>query len=215
MDIPQEVEVLTNDFYWARHYYNEYKKLYTISELRVQLLNEIAPSFFRLIQDMLWDQMILNLAKLTDPYKRGSNTNLSAHVLQKLATENHWSFAGEIGDLLKEVDNVSKSIRDRRNKLMGHRDLLTALSAGVVQDHALDVTLDQTEQVLDLIGKAINLVYQNLANKTFLWNFGSDHDVNDLIIHLKNAIIYKDMTEKEKDWMKESELWHNSRYFNA
>jgi len=49
-------------------------------------------------------------------------------------------------------------------------------------------------QVLDLIGKAINLVYQNLANKTFLWNFDSDHDVNDLIIHLKNAIIYKDMT---------------------
>src|ERR1700690_200804 len=166
MDIPPEIEILTNDLIWARYYYNEYKKLYAVSELRVSLLNEIAPSFFRLIQDMLWDQMILSLARLTDPYVKGSNRNLSAHVLQKLATENHWSFTGEISNLLKEVDNISKSIFNRRNKLIGHRDLLTALSAGVVQDHALDVTLNQTEKVLDLIGKAINLVYHNLINKT-------------------------------------------------
>ena len=215
MDIPPEIEILTNDLIWARYYYNEYKKLYAVSELRVSLLNEIAPSFFRLIQDMLWDQMILSLARLTDPYVKGSNRNLSAHVLQKLATENHWSFTGEISNLLKEVDNISKSIFNRRNKLIGHRDLLTALSAGVVQDHALDVTLNQTEKVLDLIGKAINLVYHNLINKTFMWNFGSDRDVNDLIYHLKLAVIYKEITENEKDWMKESELRHSSKYFNA
>ncbi len=101
MDIPPEIEILTNDLIWARYYYNEYKKLYAVSELRVSLLNEIAPSFFRLIQDMLWDQMILSLARLTDPYVKGSNRNLSAHVLQKLATENHWSFTGEISNLLK------------------------------------------------------------------------------------------------------------------
>ena len=50
MDIPPEVEMLRNDLVWARHFYNQYKKLYMDNALRVEMLNEIAPSFFFLLK---------------------------------------------------------------------------------------------------------------------------------------------------------------------
>ena len=86
---------------------------------------------------------------------------------------------------------------------------------GVKQDPTLEVTLDQIDKAFDAIGKAINLVYQNLINTTQIWNLVSDYDVTELIYHLKLSVIYKDITEREKDWIKESELWHNSKYFKA
>ena len=46
MDIPPEVEMLTNNLYWARYYYKQYNKLFMTNQLRVDLLNEVAPAFF-------------------------------------------------------------------------------------------------------------------------------------------------------------------------
>ena len=116
--------------------------------------------------------MILRLAKLTDPYTKGSKKNCSAHILQELATENNWSFVGEIDDLLSEADNLSWSIRNRRNKLLAHRDLPTAMLKGVSKILLLEVTLDQIDKAFDAIGKAINLVYDNFNQYNTNMEFG-------------------------------------------
>ncbi len=89
MDIPPEIEIPKNDLIWARQYYNQYKKLFMVSQIRLELLNKTAPEFFRLLQEMFWNQMILSLARLTDPRKNGSNENLSAFILLKLDEENN------------------------------------------------------------------------------------------------------------------------------
>ena len=46
MEIPQEVEELRKDLIWARHYLNQYKKLFLSGQKRIDMLNEVAPRFF-------------------------------------------------------------------------------------------------------------------------------------------------------------------------
>src|SRR5208283_1085084 len=111
MDIPPEVEILKNDLIWARHSYNQYKKLYMANRLRIQLLNEVAPGFFRLIQAMFWEQMVVNLSRLTGSYQSGPNTNLSIQILPVLANENNWGFANEINLKVCEAIRLAKTIR--------------------------------------------------------------------------------------------------------
>ena len=47
----------------------EYVVLYGTKESRVDLLNRAAPRFARLIQDTLWENTVLHIARLTDPPK--------------------------------------------------------------------------------------------------------------------------------------------------
>ena len=186
-----------------------------VGQMRIELLNQTAPEFFRLIQEMLSDQMILSLARLTDPHKMGSNENLSAFILLKLDKKNNWGFADEIAKFLKEAEDISTTIRRRRNKLVVHRDLPTAMSKGAIQDPELNVTLDQVDKALAAIGNALNIVFLKLANTTQSWNLISPHDADELIAYLKFAMIYKEKRDISQDWQKNLEEWQNLKYRDA
>jgi hypothetical protein len=62
----------------------EYRKLYGESAERVAFLNETAGFFFRVVQDVLWDDILLHIARLTDPPKQGVYENLTLLRLPSL-----------------------------------------------------------------------------------------------------------------------------------
>ena len=211
MEIPQEVEELRKDLIWARHYLNQYKKLILSGQKRIDKLNEVAPRFFRDLQMIYWDEMIICVAKLMDPHVQGSHKNLSLNILSKLAQENQWAFQNEIDILVDEIIQKAKPIIKRRMKLTAHRDLPTAMGKAVLED----VKIDEIDDVLTLAGEALNIIYLKLKDTTWSWDLISGHDAGELVHYLKYAIIYKDLIEDEQDWVKKSELWQNSRYYNA
>src|SRR5580692_4025542 len=55
-------EVATLHFHWK-----EYVELFGTKSERIALLNDVAPHFFRMIQDGMWETSLLNLTRLTDP----------------------------------------------------------------------------------------------------------------------------------------------------
>lgn len=70
----QEVALIHNR--WG-----QYVALYGTSPSRIALLNKAAPSFFRTVQDSLWESMLLHLARLSDPPKSVGKENLSVRRL--------------------------------------------------------------------------------------------------------------------------------------
>jgi hypothetical protein len=72
------------------HYWNEYVVLFGAKPERIALLNRAAPSFFRMLQDELWENSLMQLVRFTDPEKspgKGDRTNLSIRTLPGLIAD--------------------------------------------------------------------------------------------------------------------------------
>src|SRR5437016_1294947 len=71
----QEVSRLHNDWH-------EYVQLFGTKQSRIALMNEAAPAFFRMVQDELFDMIVLRIARLTDPPKSAGKSNLTIQQLR-------------------------------------------------------------------------------------------------------------------------------------
>jgi hypothetical protein len=211
MDVPKEVDELKDDLVWTRYYLNQYKKLFLHNKKRTDLLNITAPGFFRMIQLMFWDEMIVSVARLMDPHIQRTNKNLSLGILLKLAQEHEWNFTDELNDLIDRAKKKAEPVITRRMKLTAHRDLPTAMGEVELDKFGIE----EIEIILDLAGQALNLIYLNVTGGTWSWNLVTGHDADELIHYLKLAVIYEDLTEKEQSWLKDAELQRNSEYYTA
>ena len=73
---------LWQELAWLYRTWAEFVALFGTKESRVTLLNEAAPAFTRIVQDALWEGVILHIARLTDPPKSMGKTNLSVCALE-------------------------------------------------------------------------------------------------------------------------------------
>lgn len=64
--VKEVFEFLKNEVTWLYARWIVFEQLYRKSDLRLELLNEAGSSFFRMLQLMMYDDMQLALAKLTD-----------------------------------------------------------------------------------------------------------------------------------------------------
>ena len=107
--------------------WSEYAEIFGVKE-RVELVNSVAPSFFRLLQDVLWDDVLLHIARLTDEAKTaGQRDTLSIRQLPALVNR---SARDEVRQRSEEALSRAKFARDWRNRRLAHTDLALALGSG-------------------------------------------------------------------------------------
>lgn len=118
--------LLWQELAWIYSKWAEYVVLFGTSPERVALLNEAAPSFCRLIQDTLWDGVLLHIARLTDPAASFGKPNLSLLAMAALIDRPATKAKAETQI---EACLVSAAFaRDWRNRSIAHKDLRLALS---------------------------------------------------------------------------------------
>ncbi|HWA22811.1 MAG TPA: hypothetical protein VG735_10490 [Caulobacterales bacterium] len=138
-------------------YWLEYVDLFGTKSSRIDMLNQAAPMFFRMIQDELWDMTLLKLARMTDPalsMGRRDRPNLS---IQALALPDLITDAGLKSAVAKLVDNALKATdfaRDRRNRLIAHRDLRIALNTATTP--LKDASRAQVKDALASLAAVLN-----------------------------------------------------------
>ena len=175
-DIKQMGEELGNVYHelwqevaWLHSKWGEYEELFAKKESRIDLLNNAAPFFFRVVQDALWENVLLHLAKLTDPPKKGKNKNLTLKMLPEMV---NGDLKIELVTLKNKLDNATSFCRDWRNKHIAHIDLHLALKTGakplkpvkyVMVREALKATVDMLN--------AVSKYYQDSENDFSLSSF--------------------------------------------
>lgn len=96
----------------------------------VELLNAITGGGFLWdVQMIFWDDLMLRLAKLTDPVKGGrgrEKKNLTVQLLPAFCCDD--SLRDEMQRLVNEAVEATEFAREWRNKRIGHTDLERALS---------------------------------------------------------------------------------------
>lgn len=127
-ELGETYEALWQEIVWLHSKWAEYAALYGTKESRVALLNKAAPRFARLIQDTLWEDVVLHIARLTDPPKSAGKHNLT---IQSLATHIGDSATRTIvEELVARAIEQTEFYRDWRNQHLAHRDLHLALARG-------------------------------------------------------------------------------------
>jgi hypothetical protein len=118
--------LLWQELAWIHSRWAEYVVLFGTSPERVALLNETAPSFCRLIQDSLWDGVLLHIARLTDPATSFGKPNLSLLALINLIDRP--ATKAKVKTLVQASLVSAAFARDWRNRNIAHKDLQLALA---------------------------------------------------------------------------------------
>ena len=118
---------LWNEVAWLHVKWDQYVQLFGSKPERIDLLNGAAATFFRIVQDTLWEDTLLHLARLTDPADTGRKSNLTIKRLAVLVDD---ALRDDVTGLVETADDKTAFARDWRNRHIAHRDLRLALGQG-------------------------------------------------------------------------------------
>jgi AbiU2 len=77
---------LTRELVWLHVKWGEYMELFGTSPERIELLNNAAPTFFGIVQNIMWEDSMRHIARLTDPPKSVRKENLTIKTLPDLVS---------------------------------------------------------------------------------------------------------------------------------
>jgi len=100
--------------------WQQYRQLFGTDEETIHLLNRMAGLFFKIVQDELWDSVLLGISRMTDPATTGRNKNLTIRSLIPLIED--VSLRAEMEILCDEAVLAAEFAREHRNKRIAHQD---------------------------------------------------------------------------------------------
>jgi hypothetical protein len=136
--------------------WSEGVELFGSGPTRMELLNDAAPTFFLIIENILWDDALLHLSRLTDPPKsigKNGKPNLTIKNLPELINDPGAKAA--LGELVKIAEGKVKICRDWRNSHIAHCDLRLVLSGGA---GPLEPSSKHVNEALESVVAVLNAV---------------------------------------------------------
>jgi len=194
---------------YAKYKYKQYFILYESGEVRLELLEKIAPDFFRNLQIILKDDIFLNICKITDPACCGKRGNLTIkYILKQIESKTLEEL--KLNELSDKIHKFRDYIVEARNKIIGHLDCETITSnrslGGFPKTASDDFWIDLQEFV--------NRIHKHYLDDAFTLDpIPTTDNAEDLVLALKKAA-YFDQHFKEvlhSDLLEENQF----RYRNA
>lgn len=152
---------------WLHAKWAEFVALYGTKPSRIDLLNKAAPGHFRLVQDMMWEDILLHVARLTDPPKSVGKSTLTIRSLAEYVGDPVARSAVEA--LTTKALVVADFCRDWRNRRIAHRDLALALKQGA--NPLKEGSRENARAAIDAISAVLNAVSDHYQSSTTAFDF--------------------------------------------
>lgn len=148
------LHLLKNEWAHAEWILGEYRDLFSHGE-RLAVLNAVAGPFLGLVQDVLWENLLLRVARLTDPVRTTGRKNLTFQQIPAFFTDQPEKHR-DLDTHVQAAIDAAKFARDWRNRRIGHRDL----------EHSLDrqakpletASLQRVDAALAAIHRILNTI---------------------------------------------------------
>lgn len=179
---------------WIHSKWAHYVALFGTKPERVELLNKAAPAFFRLVQDTLWENVILHIARLTDSPQSVGKPNLSIKRVPALVSD--LALKTRIEALVTTCVLSADFARDWRNRHLAHRDLARATAE--VADPLLPASRAKVKEVLSNFCDLLNALSQHYLDSTSFFDMsGTPGDAEQLLYVLDDGL-RMDAARKER-----------------
>jgi AbiU2 len=133
----------------------QYRELYDTSDDRIALLNATAPFFFAALQDILWDDIVLHIARLVDDPGNDDKAVLTVLRIKRFVRDT--PIARDVWKHIKTVVKASEFARNWRNKRVAHRNLKHVL--GQSEQPLNAGSRDDVERALDAFRDLYNRIH--------------------------------------------------------
>ncbi len=160
---------LWNELVWLDAKWREYCELYAKSGKRVEVLNASARLFFRMVQDVLWDDIILSIARLTGPVQSMGRDNLTLRRLPGLVEEG--ALAAELQAAVDQAVSAAQFAKDWRNRRLAHRDLSLAMKQGA--EPLAPASSAAVREALSAMQRVFDLLHQRRFGSPIAWGLMS------------------------------------------
>lgn len=154
LELGEQYSELWQDIAYLHMKWGEYVQLFGTKSSRIDLINKAAPAFFGMFEREMWKNILLHLARLTDPTQSLGKKNLTLQSLPNLVGDD--LLRDKLNRLLATASERTKFCRDWRNRTIAHRDLDLALdrpSVALENGSRKDV-----KSALDIVDEIMNQV---------------------------------------------------------
>ena len=167
----------------------EFVTLYGTNDARIKLLNATASGFFRIVQMSLFEDVLLNICRLTDGEKSRVKPNLTICRLP-----------GLIDPVIRDAVDMGVSIaltrsefaRDWRNRRIGHNDLALATEDGAAIPLAPASRL-AVSAAIKAIAKLLNVIEGHYCQSEVMYDALSHvSDAEGLLYVLRDGLEARD-----------------------
>jgi hypothetical protein len=124
-DLGELFEALSSELAWVHWRWKQYRILFGEKPSQIDLLNESAPLFFRIVHDTLYETTLLGISRLVDRPETMNKQNLTMQRLPPLISDQPLQI--ETLNLIEKARNTAAFAIDQRNRFIAHRDLKLAL----------------------------------------------------------------------------------------
>lgn len=152
--------------------WQQYRELFASGNDVIKILNNGTGLFFKIVQDELWDSVLLRISRLVDPDKQRNNENLCLRSIIKLIDD--LELKSRYMKSCDEVKELAVNMLEHRNKRIAHFDISnlskhnsTTLAGVSRQD--IEEILEKIRFTLNLINKHFHdaeTMYQHFAAET-------------------------------------------------
>jgi hypothetical protein len=189
-EIEKIYKPLYQDICYIHTKWGIFRQLYVSDKNTVDILNKSGALFFRITQELLVDDIVLSLSRLTDPSKTFKKDNLSLEQLVDAIDESKFpKLKDEASKQLENARIKCSFAREIRNKKIAHNDLTHRLQPKV--SLYSKVTTTTIDDALLSIRELINKVATTFEGSTVCYEILiSDNHVRKMIKRFQNAEEY-------------------------
>jgi hypothetical protein len=188
---------ISNELTWVHWRWNQYRILFGEKPSHIELLNESAPFFFRVIQDALFEETLLGISRLIGPPQSVGKPNLTIRRLTPLCEP---KIRDQIETLVGVAKDAGEFANDWRNRHIAHRDLDLAL--GRPAKMLETATREKVEASLSALRDVLNTIEHEYCKGTItLYYSPTPSDARSLLHVLRDGLL------REKD---RQECWNRS-----
>jgi hypothetical protein len=204
--VEEVYEFLKKEVTWLHARWIIFDQLYSKGELRLELLNEAGSSFFHMLQLMMYDDMQLSLARLTDP------APLKASLLQlqkRLDSHGNAKLAATAKPVLNNLLKSVEAIRKNRDNLIAHSSLDQATNPHA--EKLPDVYYQDVVECLRLVREYMNLIELHHYDgeqgyEHFVWQDDGDN----LVTVLKWGIRHRETLKTKGFFEEKRDKWSDA-----
>ena len=199
-------EFLKKEVTWLHARWIIFDQLYSKGDPRLELLNDAGSSFFHMLQLMMYDDMQLWLARLTDDRR---DTASLLQLQKRLESHGNAKLATTAKPVLEELLKLVDAIRENRDGMLAHYSLDQATNPQAKK--LPDVYYTDVVRSLELVRQYMNLIEMHYHDceqgyEHFVWQDDGDN----LVTLLKWGLRYREILKTKGFFEEKRDKWSDA-----